>query len=83
MLQKIKKVLNFGLFDKINTNPDYKDFNNFNLFYGLNGSENSTLSHLCSLLESKDIKSRFPDSKCNFIKTDGNIISESEILILN
>lgn len=78
MIQKIKKVSNFGIFNEIENNPDYTNFNKLNLFYGLNGSGKSTLSHLYSLLESKEIKSRFPNSKWNITKTDGNVITESD-----
>ena len=83
MIQKIKKVSNFGIFNEIENNPDYTDFNKLNLFYGLNGSGKSTLSHLCSLLESKEIKSRFPNSKWNITKKDGNVITESDDIDAN
>ena len=78
MIRKIKKVSNFGIFNEIENNPDYTNFNKLNLFYGLNGSGKSSLSHLYSLLESKEIKSRFPNSKWNITKTDGNVITESD-----
>lgn len=75
MIEKIKDIKDFGIFENIPTNPSYTDFNRFNLFYGLNGSGKSTLSHLFSLLESKDIETRFPSSKWRFQLDDGMIIS--------
>tara|TARA_R110002033_G_scaffold171025_1_gene215324 strand:- start:948 stop:3257 length:2310 start_codon:yes stop_codon:yes gene_type:complete len=77
MIEKIKGVSNFGIFKNIENNPTYSNFNKLNLFYGLNGSGKSTISHLFSLIESNESLSRFPDSKWSFEK-GGKIYSESD-----
>ncbi|MCL7765467.1 AAA family ATPase [Polaribacter sp. Z014] len=77
MIEKIKGVSNFGIFKNIESNPTYSNFNKLNLFYGLNGSGKSTISHLFSLIESNESISRFPDSKWSFEK-GGKIYSESD-----
>ncbi|WP_378184837.1 AAA family ATPase [Aquimarina sp. W85] len=77
MIEKIKGVSNFGIFKDIESNPAYSNFNKLNLFYGLNGSGKSTISHLFSLIESNESISRFPDSKWSFEK-DGKTYSESD-----
>ena len=77
MIEKIKGVSNFGIFKNIENNPTYSNFNKLNLFYGLNGSGKSTISHLFSLIESNESISRFPNSKWS-IEKGGKNFSESD-----
>lgn len=76
-IKNVKNVKSFGIFEAIPTNPTFRDFNRYNLVYGLNGSGKSTLSHLFSLLEHPNGEKRFPESKWTFELTDGTKLSEA------
>jgi len=77
MIKKINNVKDFGIFESIADNPAYKDFNRFNLVYGLNGSGKSTLSYLFSLVEIPTNEKRFPVGKWNFQLSDGTALTEA------
>ena len=84
-IKNINSIKSFGIFEAIPANPNFSDFNRYNLFYGLNGSGKSTLSHLFSLLEHPNGEKRFPESKWTFELADGTklyeVITESSFNI--
>ncbi len=61
MLKKIEYIKNFGIYKNYKRNDEMKDFSQYNLFYGWNGSGKSTFSRLLQLLEDKRA-----DDECRF-----------------
>lgn len=55
MINKIKKIKGFGLFDNYQTDSNLPDFQKYNLIYDWNASGKTTLSRLLRCFELKKI----------------------------
>lgn len=62
MIKTIQRLKQFGIFQDY-TNTGTKNFGKYNLFYGWNGSEKSTLSALFRCIENHTLSDKFPSSE--------------------
>lgn len=61
MIKKILKIKNFGSFTNFEAKSDLKEFQKYNLFFGLNGSGKTTLSKLFKCLNDGNISKDLDD----------------------
>ena len=62
MIKKILKIKNFGSFTNFEAKSDLKEFQKYNLFFGLNGTGKTTLSKLFKCLNDGNISKDLDDS---------------------
>lgn len=65
MLKKISKLNNFGSFSSFEADADLKEFQKYNLIWGLNGTGKTTLSRLFECINIGEIPSDFTGYLCN------------------
>ncbi len=78
MIEKIKKIKNFGVFDNYQAPADLPDFKKYNLIYGWNASGKTTLSRLFRCLELQAPHNDFSEADFQ-LQTDGGIINRANL----
>lgn len=77
MIESIQNLKKFGIFEDYSASQDLKNFNQYNLIYGWNGSGKSTISKLFECLAKKEILPDFPDSSFRIKTKTGDITSQN------
>lgn len=83
MIQRIKKLKNFGIFNDFVATKDLSDFSRFNLFYGWNGSGKTTLSRFFSTLYSKKLPPEFSSADFEILVEGSPSIKQANISAFN
>ena len=78
MIQKIKKIKNFGVFDNYQISNDLPDFKKYNLIYGWNTSGKTTLSRILRCFELQEINNDFPQAVFQ-LQIDSGMISNENL----
>lgn len=83
MIQKIKKLKQFGIFQNFASSTDLHDFVKFNLIYGWNGSGKTTLSRLFSALLTKKLPESFSSAEFEIQLDNGAPIKQNSLASFN
>jgi len=76
-IKKIKKIRNLGTFNDFQWQNSYKEFEQYNFFYGWNYSGKTTLSRIFRCLETKTQHPDFPNAEFSLETDKGNITQRS------
>ena len=78
MIEKIKKIKDFGVFNNYQASADLPDFKKYNLIYGWNATGKTTLSRLFRCFELQAMHDDFSQAVFQ-LQTDSGIISSEDL----